>query len=224
MFEQEIELEKKEGSAFGPVLIILLLVGLFVGGIGVVIFQSKQTLKPEEATAAIETKLNRRRPSALHSIPAMSATAPGISPPILNTSCLRMPESSKSAKARAYAAQVDLTPAGKQFLASFPDVKGCARQERHHRLHVALSLTQTGLRGQGHQAEPAEIPGSVHVGVADDEGRRTVRCRRKTGPELFPPMTAVCSSISTGPTTTTPHRRRPHPAGQGRHGWESSLR
>ena len=35
MFEQEIEMEKKEGSAFGPVLIILVLVGLFVGSLGV---------------------------------------------------------------------------------------------------------------------------------------------------------------------------------------------
>ena len=62
MFEQEIEMEKKEGSSFGPVLIIFLLVGLFVGGIGVVIFQSKQTVKPEEATAAIQNRLKALRP------------------------------------------------------------------------------------------------------------------------------------------------------------------
>jgi hypothetical protein len=43
MFEQEIEMEKKEGAAFGPILIILVLVGLFVGSLGVVIFQSKRS-------------------------------------------------------------------------------------------------------------------------------------------------------------------------------------
>src|ERR1700681_2499885 len=62
MFEQEIEMEKKEGSSFGPVLIIFLLVGLFVGGIGVVIFQSNQTLKPEEASAPIAAKLKPSEP------------------------------------------------------------------------------------------------------------------------------------------------------------------
>ena len=65
MFEQELEMEKKEGSAFGPVLIILLLVGLFVGGIGVVVFQSKQTLKPEQATAAVEAKLKSAAPVSI---------------------------------------------------------------------------------------------------------------------------------------------------------------
>ena len=62
MFEQELEMEKKEGSAFGPVLIILLLVGLFVGGIGFVIFQGKQTPKPAEASAIVEAKLKSAGP------------------------------------------------------------------------------------------------------------------------------------------------------------------
>jgi len=57
MFEEELEMEKKEGSSFGPVLIIFVLIGLFIGGIGVVIFQSRQKVKPEEATTVIQNKL-----------------------------------------------------------------------------------------------------------------------------------------------------------------------
>ena len=53
MFETEMEMEKKQGGAFGPVLIIVLMVLIVFGGIGYLVWQGRQTLKPEEAAPII---------------------------------------------------------------------------------------------------------------------------------------------------------------------------
>jgi len=123
MFEQEIELERKEGSNWGPFLMIVLLVGLFVGGFGVVIFQSRQTVKPEEATAAIETRVKSMPPATVSFHTGMvSYNAPDKpSDPQykLLTSCGLL----KVGKGKGYAALVELTPQGKDLLASVPGVQ-----------------------------------------------------------------------------------------------------
>ena len=126
MFEQEIEMEKNEGSSFGPVLIILLLVGLFVGGFGLVIFQSKQTVKPEEATAIIENKLKVAEPVSV-SFHTGNISYGAVDKPtdpqyklFANAGILKI------GKGKGWAAQVDLTPAGKAFLASVPNVQSVA--------------------------------------------------------------------------------------------------
>ena len=124
MFEQEIEMEKKEGSSFGPVLIIFLLVGLFVGGIGVVIFQSNQTLKPEEASAPIAAKLKAAEPVNVTFHTGNVSYAAADKPTDPQYKLFEKAGILKIGKGKGYAAQVDLTPAGKQFLASFPSVKG----------------------------------------------------------------------------------------------------
>jgi hypothetical protein len=126
MFEQEIELEKKEGSSFGPVLIIFLLIGLFVGGIGFVIIQSRQTVKPEEATAAIQTKLKAAPVSVTFRTGNVSNTS-------ANDPQYKLLEKAgilKIGKGKGYASQVDLTPAGKELLASLPNVKGVPDSEK----------------------------------------------------------------------------------------------
>lgn len=61
MFEQEIEMEKKSSSV-GPLLVIVLLVLVVVGGAGFVIFQSKQTFKPEAAAQLLEQSFKARGP------------------------------------------------------------------------------------------------------------------------------------------------------------------
>jgi hypothetical protein len=124
MFEQEIEMEKKEGSSLGPILIIFLLVGLFVGGIGVVIFQSKQTLKPEEASAPIATKLKATEPVSVTFHTGNVSYAAADSPAGPQYKLLEKAGILKVGKGKGCAAQVDLTPAGKELLASLPSVKG----------------------------------------------------------------------------------------------------
>jgi len=123
MFEQEIEMETKEGSSFGPILIILLLVGLFVGGLGVVIFQSKQTIKPEEATAVIEKKVKAAAPVTVSFHTGNISYGAADKPTDPQYKLLANAGILKIGKGKGWAAQVDLTPKGKEFLASLPDVK-----------------------------------------------------------------------------------------------------
>ncbi len=65
MFEQELELEKKEGGGFGPVIVIVLMVGLIVGGIGYMVWQGTRTLKPEEATKVLTAALLQQKPASV---------------------------------------------------------------------------------------------------------------------------------------------------------------
>jgi hypothetical protein len=123
MFEQEIEMEKKEGSSFGPILIIFLLIGLFVGGIGVVIFQSRQTLNPEAATAPIETRLNGAAPVSVTFHTGNVSYAAADKPTDPQYKLFQKAGILKIGKGKGYAAQVDLTTAGKQLLASLPNVQ-----------------------------------------------------------------------------------------------------
>jgi hypothetical protein len=123
MFEQEIEMEKKEGSWFAPFLIILVLLGLFVGGFVVVIFQSKRTLKPEEATAAVSNRLKSSAPVSVTFHTGLVSYAAADKPSDPQYKLFEEAGILKIAKAKGYAAQVDLTPAGKQFLASLTDAQ-----------------------------------------------------------------------------------------------------
>ena len=65
MFETEIEMEKKQGGGFGPVLIIILMVVVVVGGVGYMIWQGRQTLKPEEAAQVLTASLMQKGPAAV---------------------------------------------------------------------------------------------------------------------------------------------------------------
>lgn len=60
MFEQELELEKK--SSWGPLLLVIALVGTIVGIIGYYAFELKKGFSQAEATAAIEAQLKTRVP------------------------------------------------------------------------------------------------------------------------------------------------------------------
>jgi predicted transcriptional regulator len=123
MFEQEIEMEQKEGSSYGPVLIIMLLVGLFLGGFGVVLYQSKQTIKPEEAAAVIGTKLSSAAPISVTFYTGNVSYAVANKPSDPQYKLFEKAGFLKIGKGKGWAAQVDLTPEGKQFLASLPEVK-----------------------------------------------------------------------------------------------------
>jgi len=61
MFEQEIELEKGKGG-WGPMLLVVVLIGCIVGGIGYYVYQMKKGLSQQEASAVIVDILNAKTP------------------------------------------------------------------------------------------------------------------------------------------------------------------
>ena len=61
MFEQELELEKR--SSWGPLLLVLALVGSIIGLVAYYAIQLKKGLPAEEATAIVETQLRTKMPS-----------------------------------------------------------------------------------------------------------------------------------------------------------------
>lgn len=58
LFEQEVEMEKR--SSWGPLLLVLVLIGSIVGGIGYYVLEMKKGLSQEEATAIINEQLKGR--------------------------------------------------------------------------------------------------------------------------------------------------------------------
>lgn len=64
MFEQELEMEQKNSSIV-PLLLILCLAGVIVGSVGYWIVQSRKTLSPEQANAAVTEILKKQGPVTL---------------------------------------------------------------------------------------------------------------------------------------------------------------
>jgi hypothetical protein len=126
MFESELEMEKKQGGGFGPLLIILLLVGLVVGGLGYVIWQGKQTLKPEEAAQIITATLAEKGPASVrfHSGLVTYDINDTTTDPHYRLLTKLGIVNTKPAKNGAL--QVDLTPQGEQRLLVIPEFQKTA--------------------------------------------------------------------------------------------------
>ena len=128
MFEQELELEQKEGSSFGPLIIIVLLAALIIGGAGVLIYQSRQTLKPEEAAQVVSKMLAGRPPTTVlfHTgtvTPSMFDSADEPQYRLMEKAgLLKTTRIKNSAKA-----EVTLTPEGERLLSSLPESKKTAK-------------------------------------------------------------------------------------------------
>ncbi len=149
MFEQEIEMEKKEGSSFGPVLIILLMVGLFVGGIGFVVYQSKLTIKPEEATAAVQQKLTATAPVTITFHTGNLSYGYADKPSNPQYKLLEKAGILKIGKMKNYASEVELTPAGKELLARLPGVKTVVGDKKDNSTAYTLPLATRKLVSVG---------------------------------------------------------------------------
>jgi len=61
LFEQEVAMEKR--SSWGPLLLVMALVGCIVGGIGYYAFEMKKGISQEQATAIINEQLKERTAS-----------------------------------------------------------------------------------------------------------------------------------------------------------------
>lgn len=143
MFEQEVEMEKREGSWFAPVLTIVILLGLFIGGLVVVITQSRQTLKAEEAAAAVDARLKSSAPVSVSFHTGVVSFAAADKPSGPQYKLFENAGILKIAKTRGYAAQVELTPAGEQLLASLANVQ--MQAEKDHTTLYILPLASRKL-------------------------------------------------------------------------------
>lgn len=121
MFEDELALEKASGRGFGPLLIIFALVAIFAVGIGWVVYQTKRTLKPEEAAQTINEVLKSKGPAVVHFhsghvVPSIDEKPDGPQYRLLEKAGLI-----KLNKTKTMAVDVVLTPEGEQTVAAFPE-------------------------------------------------------------------------------------------------------
>jgi hypothetical protein len=122
MFEQEIEMEQKEGRGIGPVIMIVAMVAMLVGGIGYVVFQATRTLKPEEAAKVATATMNLQPPSEVkfHSGHLQSSMNDSLDRPhyklLSQAGIITIAREKKSATA-----QINLTAEGEKTITSIPE-------------------------------------------------------------------------------------------------------
>ena len=138
MFEEEIELEKKEGSSFGPLIVIVLLAALIVGGAGVLIYQSRQTLKTDEAAQVVSKMLAERPPTmvSFHTGTVLSSMFDSTEDPhyrlLEKAGVLKTEKIKKSANLK-----VSLTADGDALLASLQSKKIAKGDETEYKVPLA---------------------------------------------------------------------------------------
>lgn len=121
MFEAEMEMEKKQGGSFGPVLIIILMVLVVFGGVGYLVWQGRQTVKPEEASAIITAAWMEHGPAkvSFHTglvTPDVNETTSDPHYRLMSNLGLMTTKPAKNGSLQA-----DLTPAGQQTIAGIPE-------------------------------------------------------------------------------------------------------
>jgi hypothetical protein len=124
MFEAELEMEKREGGGFGPLIIILLMVGIVFGGIGYMVWQANQSLKPEEATKILTASMGQRAPSAIRfqtGTLKYSNAVDSLADPQYKLLQKLGIVTTKSGKDGSLA--VALTPEGEKRISAFPEYK-----------------------------------------------------------------------------------------------------
>ena len=121
MFEAELEMEKKQGGGFGPVLIIVLMVLVVVGGVGYLVWQGRQTLKPEEAAAVVTAAWMEKGPAkiAFHTglvTPDVNETTTDPHYRLMTKLGLMTTKPAKNGSLQA-----DLTPEGEKRITAIPE-------------------------------------------------------------------------------------------------------
>lgn len=143
MFEQELELEKREGSGLGPVIIIIALIALLVGGLGYFLWDANRTIKPEDATALLSTAINSNGPTSVSFHTGNVTSSYGDS---VNDVQYKLLEKAGiiSVKPRKdkTGAQIDLTPAGEKMLAAIPNVKKTSESDGTVTYKIPLATKQ----------------------------------------------------------------------------------
>lgn len=124
MFEQEMELEEHEGRGFGPILIIVAMIVMLVGGIAYMVMENNKMLKPEEAGLIIQGGLKARPASAVkfHTGHLVGSANDSIDRPQYKLLVAAGLATIKTDK-KSNASDITLTPEGEAVLGSIPDLQ-----------------------------------------------------------------------------------------------------
>lgn len=142
MFEEELELEKKEGGGFGPLIIIFALVAIFVGGIGYIIWQNRQTLKPEEAAQVIQAQFAAQGPASLHFHTGMVAPSVNDKPTDPHYKLLQKAGLLTVKPGKGMAMNIALTPDGEKKITAIPEFAKSTEEDGTTLYTVPLATKQ----------------------------------------------------------------------------------
>jgi len=140
MFEDELEMEKKEGGGYGALVIIFALVAVLIGGIGWVVYQNKLTLSKEQASGTINSNLMGSAVTHFkvgHVVPNVNDKPDGPNYRLLEKAGLL-----KLAKAKNGAVDVTVTAAGNDL---FDSLKTNKKKESDGTTTYTVPLAQRKL-------------------------------------------------------------------------------
>lgn len=137
MFEQEIELEKKQSSVV-PLLLTMVLIGVFVVGIVYVIIESRRVLTTSEATTMVTTILNARAPAVVKFETGTIKDSYGENARDPGNRLLEKLNVIQMTKAKG-GLRIALTDKGSEILKQIPDVKHVKNSEQVESYTVPLA-------------------------------------------------------------------------------------
>jgi hypothetical protein len=121
MFEQEIELEKRESSVV-PLLLIITMIVVFVGVAGYYIWQNKQVLGTDQASAVLKASLKAQGPAVVHFHTGFVKASVEERPESPHYRLLDKAGIIKLGKVRGRTTPIAITAQGEKLLSEIPDV------------------------------------------------------------------------------------------------------
>jgi hypothetical protein len=115
-------MEQKEGRAIGPVIMIVVMIGILVGSVGYMVYQNTRSLKAEDAANVITVSMKTMPPSEVkfHAGKLQSSMADSIDKPqyklLADAGLIKIEKDKKTS-----AGKIDLTDEGEKMITSIPE-------------------------------------------------------------------------------------------------------
>lgn len=123
MFEEEIEFDKKQGGGFGPLIVIVAMITLLVGGIGWFVWQNAQTVKPDQAAKYLTASFIKQGPAVVRFHTGLLTANVNDKLEDPHYKLLEKAGIITIKKEKNQDLQVDLTEKGEKMIAGFPELK-----------------------------------------------------------------------------------------------------
>lgn len=139
MFEQELEMEKKE-STIVPLLLILSLAGVILGSIGYWVVQMRKTLTPEQATTVVGDILKQQGPVVLIIHSGKVESSINERPHDPHYKLLEKAGLLKAADIKGKdMVNISLTPDGEKMITSIPEFKKTTNKDGTDSLFIPIA-------------------------------------------------------------------------------------